>query len=161
MATLLAEGPAAAREAARAGSHRQALAHYEAVIEHAALLDERARADVFHAYGWELYNAARFVDAVQAGRAAQRLYEALGDERALGLCLVRLSRLLLMAGATDEALAAAQRAVRLLGDNALRGPVPGRDPRADGAGRRRRCRCSSARTGSRSRPTGPISPRWS
>ncbi|MDA0167872.1 LuxR C-terminal-related transcriptional regulator [Solirubrobacter taibaiensis] len=116
--TLLAEGPAAAREAARAGSHRQALAHYEAVIEHASLLDERARADLFHAYGWELYNAARFVDAVQAGRAAQLLYEALGDERALGLCLVRLSRLLLMAGATDEALAAAQRAVRLLGDNA-------------------------------------------
>ena len=88
------------------------------MIEHAALLDERARADLFHAYGWELYNAARFVDAVHAGRAAQRLYEALGDERALGLCLVRLSRLLLMAGATDEALAAAQRAVRLLGDNA-------------------------------------------
>ena len=106
VATLLAEGPAAAQEAARAGSHRQALAHFEAVIEHAPLLDERARADVLHAYGWELYNAARFVDAVQAGRAAQRLYEALGDERALGLCLVRLSRLLLMAGATDEALAA-------------------------------------------------------
>ncbi|WP_270006298.1 ATP-binding protein [Solirubrobacter deserti] len=118
VATLLAEGPEAAREAARAGSHRQALAHYEAVIEHLAGLEERARADVLHGYAWELYNAARFIEAVEAGRAALGLYETLGDPEALGLCLARLSRLLLMAGETDEAFAAAERSVRLLGDHA-------------------------------------------
>lgn len=116
--TILEEGPEAAREAARAGSHRQALAHYETVVRHAAMLGERARADLLHGYGWELYNAARFVEAAEVGRSALALYEALDDERALGLCLVRLSRLLLMAGETDEAEAAAMRAVQLLGDNA-------------------------------------------
>lgn len=118
VATLLEEGPAAAREAARAGSHRQALAHYETVMPHAALLDVRGQADLLHGYGWELYNAGRFVDAAGVGRRALALYEELGDERALGLCLVRLSRLLFMAGETDEAEAAALRAVDLLGDNA-------------------------------------------
>lgn len=116
--TILIEGPEAAREAARAGSHRQALAHYETVMPHAAVLEPRARADLLHGYGWELYNAARFAEAAGVGRAALALYERLGDERALGLCLVRLSRLLLMAGETDEAEAAALRAVELLGDNA-------------------------------------------
>ena len=42
--TLLAEGPAAAREAARAGSHRQALAHFEAVVPHADRLRRCASA---------------------------------------------------------------------------------------------------------------------
>lgn len=118
VATLLEEGPAAAREAARAGSHRQALAHYETVMPHAALLEVRGQADLLHGYGWELYNAGRFVDAAGVGRRALALYEELGDERALGLCLVRLSRLLFMAGETDEAEAAALRAVDRLGDNA-------------------------------------------
>ena len=57
--TLLAEGPAAAREAARAGSHRQALAHFEAVVaarRPAASCAERAA--LLNDYAWELYNAA-------------------------------------------------------------------------------------------------------
>src|SRR4051812_21226041 len=66
--TLVAEGPAAAREAARAGSHRQALAHYEAVMAHAARFDGAARAGLFSDYAWELYHAGRF----GAGGAARR-----------------------------------------------------------------------------------------
>jgi DNA-binding CsgD family transcriptional regulator len=109
--TLLAEGPAAAREAARAGSHRQALAHFEAVVPHAGRLALRERAAFLDDYGWELYNAHRFRAAVDAAREAERLYRELGEPVPLALCLVRLSRHLFMAGATDAAEEAAQRAV--------------------------------------------------
>ena len=43
--TILAVGPGAAREAARAGSHRQALAHFESVLPHVHRLAARERAD--------------------------------------------------------------------------------------------------------------------
>jgi ATP/maltotriose-dependent transcriptional regulator MalT len=112
--TVLVVGPAAAREAARAGSHRQALAHLEAVRPHVARLPERERAAVRGDYGWELYNAHRFREAVAAGREAARLYEGLGEPAALGRCLVRLSRHLFMAGDTEEAKACAVRAVAIL-----------------------------------------------
>ncbi|HEX6618364.1 MAG TPA: AAA family ATPase, partial [Solirubrobacteraceae bacterium] len=96
--TVLAVGPQAAREAARAGSHRQALAHLEAVVPYAARLAPAEQAAVLDDYGWELYNAARFRDAVRAGGAAAELYAGLGLPVALGLCLVRVSRHWFMAG---------------------------------------------------------------
>ena len=68
--TVLAVGPQAAREAARAGAHRQALAHLEAVVPYAARLAPAEQAAVLDDYGWELYNAARFREAVRAGSAA-------------------------------------------------------------------------------------------
>ncbi len=119
--TVLAIGPGAAREAARAGSHRQALAHLEAVVPHAARLAPAEQAAVLDEYGWELYNAARFREAVQAGSAAAELYAGLGDSVALGSCLVRVSRHWFMAGETDAAEECAERAVRILeaaGDDA-------------------------------------------
>ena len=82
--TLLAEGPAAAREAARAGSHRQALAHFEAVVPHAARLDARECAALLDDYGWELYNAHQFRAAVEAAHEAERLYREVGELVPLG-----------------------------------------------------------------------------
>jgi DNA-binding CsgD family transcriptional regulator/tetratricopeptide (TPR) repeat protein len=118
---VLAIGPEAAREAARAGAHRQALAHLEAVVPHAARLPAAEQAAALDDYGWELYNAARFREAVRAGTAAAELYIGVGDPVALGLCLVRVSRHLFMAGDTDAAEECAERAVRILeaaGDDA-------------------------------------------
>jgi DNA-binding CsgD family transcriptional regulator/tetratricopeptide (TPR) repeat protein len=112
--TIVACGPDAALEAARAGSHRQALAHIQSVLPYADRLAPRDRAGLLDAYGWELYNAHRFRAAVDAGREAARLYAESGDPVAVGLCLVRVSRHLFMAGQTDEAEEAAQRAVTLL-----------------------------------------------
>jgi ATP/maltotriose-dependent transcriptional regulator MalT len=112
--TILAAGPGAAREAARAGAHRQALAHLEAMAAHLDRLPVRERAALLDDLGWELYNAHRFGPAVRAGREAARLYEQLGDRVALGRCLVRISRHLFMAGETDQAEAAAERAVAIL-----------------------------------------------
>jgi DNA-binding CsgD family transcriptional regulator/tetratricopeptide (TPR) repeat protein len=112
--TIVAVGPPAAREATQAGSHRQSLAHYEAVLPHAARLGLRERAELLDGYGWELYNAHRFREAVDAGREAAELYEQAGDPVAVGECLTRVSRHLFMAGETDEAEHAASRAVLLL-----------------------------------------------
>ena len=74
----------------------------------------RERAEVLDAYGWELYNAHRFREAVAAGLEATRLYEEVGDPVALGECLVRVSRHLFMTGDTDEAEHSAERAVTIL-----------------------------------------------
>jgi DNA-binding CsgD family transcriptional regulator/tetratricopeptide (TPR) repeat protein len=112
--TIVAVGPAAAREAAQAGSHRQALAHFESVLPHVDRIGLRERAAVLDEYGWELYNAHRFREAVDAGREAVRLYERVGDPVAVGECLVRVSRHLFMAGDTDAAEDHAQRAVMTL-----------------------------------------------
>ena len=112
--TIVAVGPVAAREADHAGSHRQSLAHYESVLPHAERLAPRQRAELLDGYGWELYNAHRFREAVDAGREAVRLYERVGDAVAAGECLVRVSRHLFMAGETDDAELAASRAVMLL-----------------------------------------------
>jgi DNA-binding CsgD family transcriptional regulator/tetratricopeptide (TPR) repeat protein len=113
---LLAEGPAAARQAARAGSHRQALAHFEAVAPHADRLPLEERASFLNDYAWELYNAHRFRAAVDASHAAERLYREIAAPVPLAMCLVRLSRHLFMTGATDAAEEAAQRAVVTLLD---------------------------------------------
>jgi ATP/maltotriose-dependent transcriptional regulator MalT len=112
--TIVAVGPEAALEAAQAGSHRQALAHIRSVLPYAGRLSPHDRAGLLDAYGWELYNAHRFRQAVDAGREAARLYAESGDAVAVGLCLVRVSRHLFMAGQTGEAEEAAQRAVTLL-----------------------------------------------
>jgi DNA-binding CsgD family transcriptional regulator/tetratricopeptide (TPR) repeat protein len=111
---IVAVGADAWREAAQAGSHRQALAHIGSMLPHADRLVLRERAALLDAYGWELYNAHRFREAVDAGREAARLYADAGDPAAVGLCLVRVSRHLFMAGETREAQEAAERAVRLL-----------------------------------------------
>ncbi len=111
---ILAVGPGAAREAALAGAHRQALAHLESVLPHVQQLAVRERAQVLDAYGWELYNAHRFREAVAAGLEAARLFEQVDDPVALGECLVRVSRHLFMTGETDGAEHSAERAVTIL-----------------------------------------------
>ncbi len=112
--SILAVGPSAAREAAQAGSHRQALAQFESVLPHMHGLPARERAQVLDAYGWELYNAHRFREAVAAGLEAAWLYEQVRDPVALGECLTRVSRHLFMAGETDEAQHSAEWAVTIL-----------------------------------------------
>ena len=75
----------------------------------------REQAAVLDDYGWELYNAARFREAVRAGqRGGASSTRGLGDPVALGLCLVRVSRHWFMAGETDAAEDCAERAVRIL-----------------------------------------------
>ncbi len=110
-AAVLAHAPRAGREAAAAGAHREALAHFTAAVryEHRLAGDERARLHDDHA--WELYNAHRFTEAVVAGERAVALY---ADPVGLAQARVRLSRHYYMAGDTDAAVRTARQADEIL-----------------------------------------------
>jgi len=101
----------AGREAASAGSHRQALAHFEAAVAHLDRLEPRDRAALLDDHAWELHNAHRFADALCAGAAAVTLHSELGERVALGEARVRMSRYHYLAGDTAEAQAVAREAV--------------------------------------------------
>ena len=106
----------AGREAAAAGSHRQALAHFSAALRHGHRLAGDDLARLVDEHAWELYNAGRFAEALRDGERAVRLRRALdgkGGGAALAEALVRLSRHRFMAGDPEGADAAAAEAVAL------------------------------------------------
>lgn len=111
IAVLLEHAPRSAREASAAGSHRQALAHLEAVLPYADHLDVPERAELLDGYAWELHIAHRFADAVEAGRQAVELFDKLGESVGLAETLLRQSRFLYMAGDTEAAIEAGDRAI--------------------------------------------------
>ncbi|WP_162606683.1 ATP-binding protein [Jiangella asiatica] len=113
VATVLGHAPSAGRQAARAGAHRQALAHFEAALPYAERLPVGDRAALLDDYAWELHIAHRFHEAVRAGRQAVELRERVGDPVLLGGTLLRLSRQLYTAGDTGAAQAAVEWAVRI------------------------------------------------
>ena len=108
-AGVVRHGPSVAREASRAGAHRQAVAAYEQVLARSALLDPAEHAALLDAHAWSLYNVNRLHDAAAAARAAVALADRLGD-RALIRYLVTLSRQQWLLRHTAEALADARRA---------------------------------------------------
>jgi DNA-binding CsgD family transcriptional regulator/tetratricopeptide (TPR) repeat protein len=106
--------PRAAREAAAAGSHREALAHFEVALRHARRLEPAELAHVVDDHAWELHNARRFTEAVAGSERAVALYRELGDEVAVGEAQVRLSRHRFMAGDAAGAQEAAEQALAVL-----------------------------------------------
>jgi DNA-binding CsgD family transcriptional regulator/tetratricopeptide (TPR) repeat protein len=110
---LLEHAPRAAREASRAGSHRQALAHLEAVLPYAERLALPARAALIDAHAWELHIAHKFAEAVEAGRRAVELFEQLGESVELAESLIRQARCLYMAGETDCSMKTVDRAIEV------------------------------------------------
>ncbi len=112
--TVARIAPRAAREAAAAGSHRQALAHFAAALRHADRLDDAERARVVDDHAWELHNAHRFAEAVTGSEHAVGLYRDLDDRVGLGEALGRLSRLRYMAGDTPGAEDAAEQSLQVL-----------------------------------------------
>ena len=116
-ATVSRYAPLAGREAAAAGSHRQALAHFSSALRHGHRLADADLARLIDEHAWELYNAGRFVEALHGGERAVRLRRrdvADGGRAALAEALVRLSRHRFMVGDPDGADAAAAEAVTLL-----------------------------------------------
>ncbi|MGL4176399.1 MAG: ATP-binding protein [Dermatophilaceae bacterium] len=118
---LVEHAPRAAREAAAAGSRRQALAHFAVAIQHADRLSLTDRADLVDDFAWELHNSHRFEDAVRHGQEAVRLRERIGDPVALSRTLVRVSRFMSMTGRLDDERRAVERAVRLVRDGSAVG----------------------------------------
>jgi tetratricopeptide (TPR) repeat protein len=72
-ATVSRYAPLAGREAAAAGSHRQALAHFSAALRHGHRLADADLARLVDEHAWELYNAGRFAEALRGGERAVRL----------------------------------------------------------------------------------------
>jgi DNA-binding CsgD family transcriptional regulator/tetratricopeptide (TPR) repeat protein len=112
VAAILAYAPAAGREAAAAGSHRQALALLEAALRYADRLPAGERARLHDDHAWELYNAHRYEEAVAESERAVALLRTANEPLALGAVLVRLSRHHYLTGDTDGAEEAADAALR-------------------------------------------------
>ncbi|WP_328320712.1 AAA family ATPase [Kribbella sp. NBC_00382] len=124
--TIVRYAPEAAAKATKAGSHRQALAHYEALIPYADQLPPLNRAQVLAGYAWELHIAHRFPEAMERCREAVALFEELADQDGatgqqdrvlLTEALIQLSRHSYLAGETDAALAAVDRALSVAQGN--------------------------------------------
>lgn len=112
--TVLTYAALAGRRAAAAGSHRQALAHFEAAVRHAGRLEPAERAALLDDYATELTNAHRFTEAIEAGERAVALYTELDDPVLLGQAGVRLARHQYLAGDTLRAEVLARAAVGVL-----------------------------------------------
>jgi DNA-binding CsgD family transcriptional regulator/tetratricopeptide (TPR) repeat protein len=111
--TVVAYAPAAGREAAKVGAHRQALIHYEVALR-TNLLSSTDRAAVLDEYAWELYNAHRVADAVDASRQAVELHRSNDEREAAGVTMVSLAHQLLLNGEPAQAFATITEALAIL-----------------------------------------------
>jgi DNA-binding CsgD family transcriptional regulator/tetratricopeptide (TPR) repeat protein len=107
-------GPMAAREAAAARSHREAVAHYRMVLDHRAAFSADEQADLLEEYAIECYTIGLADRAVWAQDEVVRLRRGLGDLRKLGVSLRWLSRMSWVAGARPEAEASGAEAIEVL-----------------------------------------------
>ncbi len=108
-------GPAAARDAARAGAHREAVAHLGLVLEHAERFSAAERAGLLEQYAIECYTSGAAEEkAVRAQQQAVDLNRTQGDLRALGSSLRWLSRMNWWAGDRSGAEQAGREAVDVL-----------------------------------------------
>ena len=107
-------GPAAARDAARAGAHREAVAHFALVLQHAGRFAADKRAELLEQYAIECYTTGAAERAADAQRQAVDLNRRRGDQRALGDSLRWLARMQWWAGDRGEAERAARAAVGVL-----------------------------------------------
>jgi DNA-binding CsgD family transcriptional regulator/tetratricopeptide (TPR) repeat protein len=119
---IAAYGPAAARDAARAGAHQQAVAHFGLVLEQAGRFEPGERAALLEQYAVESYTIGAAAQAVEAMRGAIELLASGGDRGRLGADLRWLSRMRWMALDRAGAEQAGQEAIDVLepdGDPAL------------------------------------------
>jgi AAA ATPase domain len=91
-------GPAAARDAARAGAHREAVAHFGLVLAQHGRLGTAEHVELLEEYAIECYTIGAAEKAAAAERRAVGLRRDLGDLRKLGASLRWLSRMSWWAG---------------------------------------------------------------
>ncbi|HEY2242429.1 MAG TPA: AAA family ATPase [Streptosporangiaceae bacterium] len=114
---IVTYGPAAARDAAAAGAHREAVAHFRLVLEHVDRISRDDQARLLEEYGIENYTLGATAPAIDAQQRAVALNRAHGTAGQLAVSLRWLSRMHWNAGdrpnAEDtaaQAVAAAERA---------------------------------------------------
>ena len=107
-------GPVAGRDAARAGAHREAVAHFGLVLEHTGRFTAEERAGLLEEFAIECYTIGAADKAAAAQRQAVNLNRQRGDPRALGSSLRWLSRMQWWAGNRSGAELAGREAVDVL-----------------------------------------------
>ena len=118
---IAAYGPAAARDAARAGAHREAVAHFQLVLEQAERFSVAERAELLQECAIESYTIG-LAAATDLQRRAVELNRTLGDPGRVGASLRWLSRMHWMEGDRAGAERAGREAVTVLeraGDGGL------------------------------------------
>lgn len=108
--------PAAAREAARAGAHREAAAHFRLVLARRGGFSRAEQAGLLEGYAVECYTLGAAQDAVDTQSEAVALRRQLGDPVALGATLRWLSRMHWWNGDRDRAESVAVEAIDVLED---------------------------------------------
>lgn len=111
---ILRYAPSAGVEAARAGSHRQALAHFTEALRYEDQLPDQVRAELLEEYAWELHNAHRFPEAVAAAERACQLSCNADDRSRCGTAKITLSRLHWVSGDNASAWDAIEEATATL-----------------------------------------------
>jgi DNA-binding CsgD family transcriptional regulator/tetratricopeptide (TPR) repeat protein len=111
---IVQHGPAAAREAGAAGSHREAVAHYRLVLGYRQVFPPEVQADLLDEYAAECHTVGLSDLGVPAQEDAVRLRRTLGDPRKLGLSLRWLSRIHWWAGARAQAETSGAEAIEVL-----------------------------------------------
>jgi DNA-binding CsgD family transcriptional regulator/tetratricopeptide (TPR) repeat protein len=111
---VLRWAPAAARQAAAVGAHREAAEHYRVASRHAAGLPGPARAELLEGYAHHGHLVGLVEEAMAARQEAVEIWAAAGDDEKTAENLSLLSRLHWWSGRQDAAEAAAAKAVTLL-----------------------------------------------
>ena len=111
---IVRHGPAAAGEAAAAGSHREAVAYYRLVLNHRHVFPPDIQADLLDEYAVECHTVGLSDVGVPAQEEAVRLRRTLDDPRKLGLSLRWLSRIRWWAGSRAQAEASGAEAIEVL-----------------------------------------------
>jgi DNA-binding CsgD family transcriptional regulator/tetratricopeptide (TPR) repeat protein len=119
---LVAYGHLAARDAAGAGAHRQAVALYAALLPYLDRFDVAERAELLEAHALESYFVGDGAQAVASQQQAATLRRRMGDEVALGRNLVWLARHHWWNGERAAAEDATSEAIELLERHGTQGP---------------------------------------
>jgi len=103
VADVLRFVPIAAEQAASAGAHREAVAHYRVALKHAELLPSAERARLLESYSYECYLTDQAEESIEARSAALAIWRAAGERLREGDALRWLSRLNWFAGRRADA----------------------------------------------------------
>ena len=111
---VLEFAPAAARQAAAAGAHRQATAQFERALRFSSDLPDKERALLLQAYARECSLCDRNDTALQALEEARQIWKESGDRLKEGDNLSRQARCLYFIGRNAEANKAIHSAIEIL-----------------------------------------------
>lgn len=113
---VLTYAPAAARQAAELGAHREAAAQFGRALRWASGLEPAQRARLLDDYAYQCSLIDRFPDAIVANQGAIDIYLAIGDKERASRAYCRQSRALTMSGRNAEGREMCQAAIDILAD---------------------------------------------